>query len=725
MKTRVSFVLVFLCVLLWVPPVLSKKHVGQKSNGTFSFDGSTTSTSSHLPGMTGQAEYWEATGSASISGTATELGQDRVYDCELWLMATGDLDSSAFPDKGNIASEAESDGSGAKQKIVTRGDASILYRSHPVGSMAPDEINFGDSQVQRTLSGSLSESYSKRSYSSPTGLCASPEFHGDFSGTLMNFVGSQSVLPLSFRSKENKACADSLDDGMEVIAGQKCKRGSACLKPGTATALYSHRVECDKDRWVDSQTFSDRLKEQFGFKTKKVKEKCDGVWWTCDDDPKDYKTYNICQHVAAHVPDSESHLEEKYVDSNGNTVDPNTVTLDCGHLLSASGDHTLQASCSVTNNRGQRCTVTNFYACQSHTHTYPPGILPTKVCGSGHTYVPLIPYFQRLHKDRMCLRCGQTYQNCTNTATACQNRRKHTQKAAARMDGACGHTYRINARAQHALVTCSVENSAGDTCTGGSYYACQSHTHTYPASTPAPTPTPSPPENSNPNNNDNEEEEEGEAEEEVPAAPPAPTVSYHPCGQHLTTVSGDHSLQASCSTDATCIATSFYQCQHSSHTYPAPTPTPTPTVVCPADSWTSCGGTTSHASTCSGGHSYYTCASQAWHQDRTCTRCSQTYQNCGNSASACQSNHWHTDQALVACGGKSWTGCTARLSSKSAHRVSCTNGCGNDYWTCGSWASRHTDAATCQRPGCGVSFYRCSNGACTSDWGTHASHWAE
>ena len=257
-------------------------------------------------------------------------------------------------------------------------------------------------------------------------------------------------------------------------------------------------------------------------------------------------------------------------------------------------------------------------------------------------------YARNQHRDRTCLRCSQTYQNCSNHSSACQNTRWHTENTEATMRGECGHTYRIRVRAQHASVTCSVQNSAGDTCTGGSYYVCQSHTHIYPSRS-TPTPTPSPPENSNPNNNEDEEEEE---EEEVPAAPPAPVISYHPCGIHLTTVSGDHSLQASCSTDRTCIATSFYRCQHSSHTYPAPppapAPTPTPTVVCPADSWTNCGGTSSHAQTCRSGHTYYTCGTaEAHHKDRTCTRCSETYTKCSHTATSCGGTRWHTQLSRI------------------------------------------------------------------------------
>ncbi|MDE0326006.1 MAG: hypothetical protein OXN27_18980 [Candidatus Poribacteria bacterium] len=44
----------------------------------------------------------------------------------------------------------------------------------------------------------------------------------------------------------------------------------------------------------------------------------------------------------------------------------------CGsHTTDVSGDHTLQASCTSTDSNGQYCTVTSFYACQTHTHVYP------------------------------------------------------------------------------------------------------------------------------------------------------------------------------------------------------------------------------------------------------------------------------------------------------------------------------------------------------------------
>ena len=485
------------------------------------------------------------------------------------------------------------------------------------------------------------------------------------------------------------------------------------------------------------------------------------------------------------------------------TTTPSISLHPCGeHPITASGDHTQQASCSVTNSRGQSCTVTNFYACESHTHTY-PATSPfssfltmrrrcqrawlghtcskggyttgydthTSRCGAWHTYWDCDPVSVELHKARTCARCSNTYRNCEGTSNPCisglghaetvetsaeapstpqpspsppsetppttspeesdttENEEQETEEEettevpeetpSARPTAVCGsgHTYFTDvsyARSRHRDRTCTRCSQAYQNCSNHSS-ACQgSRWHT---EDPSATPTPSPPTEtpseapsetptetpSPPNNN--------EDTDDAPDAPTVPEPTRLPCG-HLSTASGDHSLQASCSTDSTCIATNFYQCQHSSHTYPAPTPTPTPTptVVCPANSWTNCGGTTSHASTCTGGHTYYTCGTaNAWHQDRTCTRCSQTYQNCGNSATACQGSKWHTETpqvVLVACGAASWTGCTSQLTSSTEHQVTCSGG--HSYWTCGTATAWHKDR-TCSR--CSQTYQNCGNSA--------------
>ena len=829
MKRRFAVLMIFLGVLLLTQIAFSGTWTDTRVTNNFSITGTTVSTSTGHGGH--GTTYYRVSGSADISGKADPMDTGDVYEATMWLEASG-KDVGGVPGRGNIDKNKKEGDIFKDVYRSSNGTGTILYKKHAVGSASNNPIN-PSTYTANSLSDSVSHYWIDGSYSSPTDLSASPYCYGILSGDLGKAAGGASLTTLTFRSVDNDSDGDSPDDGTEILASEICNRKKHCQKPFTAKKAFDHRVSCGKKRWGDNKWLG-----AINI-WKKKKEDCPGYRWTCSP--------LACDFTASHVGSSESHLEEKYVDSQGNTVDPSTVTRNCGHLLSASGDHSLQASCSVTNTNGQSCTVTNFYACQSHTHTYPnarflplltvrqrcqsaslgytcskggyttgrdthtstcplwhrywdchpasvekhkvrtcvrcsntyqncdggrnpcisglghaetvetaaeapstpqptpsppsetppttspedstpneneneneeqeqeeeeesdvpeetPSARPTAVCGSGHTYFTDGGYARNRHRDRTCLRCELTYQKCSNHSSACQNTRWHTENTEATMRGECGHTYRIRVRAQHASVTCSVQNSAGDTCSGGSYYVCQSHTHIYPSRS-TPTPTPSPPENSNPNNNNNEDEEE-EEEEEVPAAPPAPVISYHPCGIHLTTVSGDHSLQASCSTDRTCIATSFYRCQHSSHTYPAPppapAPTPTPTVVCPADSWTNCGGTSSHAQTCRSGHTYYTCGTaEAHHKDRTCTRCSETYTKCSHTATSCGGTRWHTQESDPYIRGA----------------------CGHQYPR--SKADRHTTIYACKREGCSERLTHCQNGPekCVRPNRPRKSHW--
>ena len=403
MKTSVSFFLIFLSLFLLTPLAISGTFADQSpDHRAFSFDGSTTSRSSGHGGH--GTTHYRVSGSANISGTAIELGQDSVYKGKLWLMVTGDLDSSPFPGKGNIDT-SKHDG---VAETFTKDDAKILYLSHPVGSIAPGEVSVYDSQVARELTGSLSASYLKGSYSSPTGLCASPEFFGSLSGTLMNHSGSQSLSSLSFKSETNKACADSLDDGSATVAVEHCGRKQNCdkrftAKPVSGHSQGSHYVECEEYLWE---------REGIVIAGKRFLEKkkpCPVYWWTCDDDPDDPTTVNKC--LRTHVSSSELHLEERYVDADGNPVDP-TEKGPCGHLLSASGDHTLQASCSTDS----KCISTNFYQCLHSQHEY------QKLLACGHKEGSAGVHRKTYHRwcghtDWYCLgAAGHNYVKCPRKA---------------------------------------------------------------------------------------------------------------------------------------------------------------------------------------------------------------------------------------------------------------------------------------------------------------------
>ncbi len=79
----------------------------------------------------------------------------------------------------------------------------------------------------------------------------------------------------------------------------------------------------------------------------------------------------------------------------------------CGvHETSVSGDHSLQASCTVTNGWFHSCTVTNYYACQTHTCVF-----PTFQCGNASCTQPVA---DREEHRRWCI-SSRKYWSCSTT----------------------------------------------------------------------------------------------------------------------------------------------------------------------------------------------------------------------------------------------------------------------------------------------------------------------
>lgn len=84
------------------------------------------------------------------------------------------------------------------------------------------------------------------------------------------------------------------------------------------------------------------------------------------------------------------------------------ITGTCGHTYSPSeaNSHALQASCSLSNNWMQTCTVTNFYACQTHTCVF-----PTVPCGNASCTQSVA--FREEHR-RWCINSNK-YWTCSTT----------------------------------------------------------------------------------------------------------------------------------------------------------------------------------------------------------------------------------------------------------------------------------------------------------------------
>ena len=140
------------------------------------------------------------------------------------------------------------------------------------------------------------------------------------------------------------------------------------------------------------------------------------------------------------------------------------------------------------------------------------------------------------------------------------------------------------------------------------------------------------------------------------STPPPP--SYHACGVHETSVSGDHSYQASCSStnaNGTCTGMGFYACSHS-HSY----------LSTPSDNTPDCSYCTDGCSSCSssGSDSY----------DPGCGHVFASYEAYEANPGSC---------VLY--------GCTI-------------TGCGENYWGC---QGSHTEDFSCSN--CDISLGRCVN----------------
>lgn len=345
-----------------------------------------------------------------------------------------------------------------------KGAAAIMHKKHNVSSASRSA--YLPLYTRNSLSDSLSYSYSKRNYTSPTGLCADPQVSGSLSGELLKVMGGGAGVldSLSCSLKPNKACATSPESSDTQIAAEICRQKSKCKKPGTATQDDSHQVKCPEQVRVrdDGISFSTEL---FGV-TKYKKQKCGGSWWTCDN------LADKCPLAHNHLkPGEGSWGRSWYVD---NETGARVSAGACGHYYASKYDadhrsvsypcsthtyyacqtpstsaHSLQASCSSTDSNGNYCTVTSFYACDSHTHVYPtpspaptpsptptpsPPPAPTTVACGGASYTGCLGASSRkAHHVPSCGNCGAGYWTCSQYAS------RHTDSKTCKRSG-CGAT---------------------------------------------------------------------------------------------------------------------------------------------------------------------------------------------------------------------------------------------------------------------------------------------
>ena len=108
-----------------------------------------------------------------------------------------------------------------------------------------------------------------------------------------------------------------------------------------------------------------------------------------------------------------------------------------GHYICDGADHSLQASCTSMDTNGNSCTVTNFYACDGHTHVYPePPPPPTVSCGRSACTETVSSTNE--HRVGPCSACGKSYWSCGEYGSYHENRcRERTCRY-----GGCGNKWR-------------------------------------------------------------------------------------------------------------------------------------------------------------------------------------------------------------------------------------------------------------------------------------------
>ncbi|MYA69654.1 hypothetical protein F4009_15925 [Candidatus Poribacteria bacterium] len=202
-----------------------------------------------------------------------------------------------------------------------------------------------------------------------------------------------------------------------------CRRDQACNnKPGVQGNRDAHKIKCP------NQTYK---QGKWAWLLIKLKENCKGEKWSCHKTDPDNCTR---KHLHLNPPASNGTVINgvfvpsgysvgacgEHLYASGAASDHASGTPACGNSAHAGylcqitasdhewvyescpssharyecdgTDHSLQASCTSTDANGNYCTVTNFYACDSHTHSYPaPPPTPTPTPPPEPTPTPTPP----------------------------------------------------------------------------------------------------------------------------------------------------------------------------------------------------------------------------------------------------------------------------------------------------------------------------------------------
>ena len=208
------------------------------------------------------------------------------------------------------------------------------------------------------------------------------------------------------------------------------------------------------------------LATSYEFRSRTVGDGCGRPYYACNLDDREAHLEQTCstsgcsvqyRNCLPHTKDHNNHVSSSDEQAQ-NTQTPVDNSLNCEyctgscsacyqlsyhpcgfHETSVSGDHSLQASCPETNESGYSCTVTGFYACQTHTHQYPTlvrcgrkvngyrvcdeSVLSEQqhyvTCPNGHSHWSCKSEDYNHHRLRTCgnlyrsgVRCNKTWRRC-------------------------------------------------------------------------------------------------------------------------------------------------------------------------------------------------------------------------------------------------------------------------------------------------------------------------
>ena len=356
---------------------------------------------------------WQLTASATASANCQAVSPapgnvSREWNVDAQLRATGDLDTLRTEPPDGLPATAQ----GVEKTKTSTDGTTTARRARKAHVVSYKNKTFG-SPEQRFLEVSTSGGKSQTS-SSPTGLDADPWAKSWLEvNRRINLAepvdGSPftSTTPDCTSSGNGHTCAGATPPPKKKEKSF-CRRGDACGdKPGVEGNRDAHQIDCPERTYKQGA---------WAWLLIKLKEDCKGEKWSCHSDPAN------CTRKHLHLSNTSGGTVingvfvpagysvgtcGEHLYASGSASDHAWGTPSCGNSAHADylcqitasdhewvsescpssharyecdgTDHSLQASCSSTDSNGNSCTVTNFYACDSHTHSYPapPATPPT------------------------------------------------------------------------------------------------------------------------------------------------------------------------------------------------------------------------------------------------------------------------------------------------------------------------------------------------------------